>query len=218
MGLPSSHALGDEAGIPRHLEIARELVSTVKPENNSYTLHPPNGRGIYWTGDGDAKTNAVHTGCAGFVTGVLLRSHSSLPQAKPRRTNVYFAAAMQGDGLTRVTSIADVEPGDIFIFSCRNGCPASDDVEGHVAFVDVKPYRVSELLGTTKWAVTVIDSARTPHDKSDTRLAQHVTGVGRGTFYVHADSAGTPVGYSTELHPKYFATDVRPIAFGRPLY
>ncbi|MGB4913776.1 MAG: hypothetical protein WBO95_16935, partial [Candidatus Dechloromonas phosphoritropha] len=43
-------ALAVEDAIPKHLELARELVATVKPENNNYEVFGP-GRGVRWKGD-----------------------------------------------------------------------------------------------------------------------------------------------------------------------
>ena len=92
--------------------------------------------------------------CVGLVTEVLEKAQSpffkELKSKASWRKQVWgrdFVEAMnKGYGLKEIRNLNDVEPGDIFILRCAPdaGCSAQGAVaEGHVALVDVKPYKQS---------------------------------------------------------------------------
>ena len=70
--------------------------------------------------------------------------------------------------------------------------------------------------------VTVIDSADSAHDQTDTRWVpkgeKKITGVGRGTYRIYTDAEGVPVGYTNGFAAKYHDIAMRPIVISRPEY
>jgi len=224
--------------IPKHLEIARELVATVKPENNKYViLHHT---GVHWKGDLFIRENSVNTMCVGLVTAVL--EHANSPTVgkvksntqwkRELRVNNYHEAISRELGFNRIFKMSSVLPGDVFAFSCKDKCSvtdanqhATDNVQGHITFVDDKPTPKNPtpplIDGTLQWLLPVIDSSPGPHDLNDTRWRPkdepRVSGVGRGTLRIYTDLDGVPVGYTSGPNAKKLHTiQDRPIVFGRP--
>jgi hypothetical protein len=234
-GVASSNAAGEPPVVPKHLELARELLTTVKPENNNYEVYGP-GRGVRWKGDLFARENAVNTACVGFVTAVLERAGSPTPKAVASKTswkhelrvNNYYESVEKGFGLQKIGRLNDAEPGDLFLFSCKDMCANSKatDIQGHITFIDEKPIQKNStpplIDGTLQWLVTVIDSADAPHGLKDTRWSPQGepkrTGVGRGTYRVYTDMSGVPIGYTNGPNqPKLHEIKDRPIVIGRPM-
>jgi hypothetical protein len=226
------------SSIPKHLELARELVATVKPENNKYVIF--RATGVHWKGDLFTSENSVNTACAGLVTGVLEHAKSpSVDKVKSNtqwkhelRTNNYFEAISKELGFNKISKLSDVLPGDIFAFSCKDICSVTDgnenatsDIQGHVTFVDAKPTLKNPtpplIDGTLQWLLPIIDSSPGPHDMKDTRWRPkgepRVSGVGRGTIRIYTDPDGVPVGYTAGPNAKKLhIIEDRPIIFGRP--
>lgn len=230
--LPSM-ALAQDGPIPKHLELARELVASVKPENNQYVLRGPEG--VRFKGDFLTTENTVHTHCTGLVGAVLERAHSPTVQAvqantrwrKYLRVNNYDEAINNGYGFTKISRLPDARAGDIFLFRCNDGCAnsQSSDIQGHITILDAaaRPKQPTPPLieGTLQWVVTIIDSADAPHSKDDTRVVApgmpKVTGVGRGSYRIYTDLDGVPVGYTNGPNgPKFHSSAQRPINLGRP--
>jgi hypothetical protein len=227
--LMSASVFAQEAPVPKHLELARELVETVKPENNRYALTGPEG--VHWDGTWFNKERSVNTHCTGFVGAVLNKAGSNAVHLiesktywkKYLRVENYQEAFMHGYGFNRLGTINDVMPGDFFLFTCKQMCSNSfGQAQGHIMIVDVKPYKRAPtppiIEGTTQWAVVILDSADNPHDKKDTRWApdgKKRTGVGRGTMRIYTDDNGVPVGYTSGFNLKYHSIDERPIIFAR---
>lgn len=225
-----------QSTIPRHLQLARELVATVKPENNRYNfVNRPTG--VHWKGDVFRSENSVDTMCVGLVTDVLEKAES--PAFKELKSKVnwrkqvwgrdFVEAMKQGYGFSQIKKIDEVEPGDIYILRCAPdlGCSAQGaPAEGHVAFVDVKPFKQASkrpfVAGTTQWVVTLIDSDLGPHDPEDTRRtlpgAPKITGVGRGSVRIYTNDDGAQVGYSNGWGTKYIPVDRAWVFFARPKY
>lgn len=221
--------------IPKHLELARELVATVKPENNKYVIL--GNRGVHWKGDLFTSENSVNTACIGFVKAVLERANSPAIEeikSKTRWTKWlelenYYEAITKGYGFTQIFKMGDTQPGDLFMFWCNDqrscGNSQASEVQGHITIIDVKPTLKNPtppiIEGTQQWVVTIIDSADNPHSKDDTRVVPpgmpKITGVGRGTYRIYSDMNGIPVGYTSGPNgPKFFGISDRPIAIGRP--
>lgn len=223
----------DATPVPKHLELARELVATVKPENNKYVFRGPDG--VRWKGDLFTSENTANTMCTGFVGAVLERAknptikeiESKTYWKKYVRMDSYYEAVQKGYGLQKIERLDAVKPGDLYMFMCKINCNTSEGPAlGHVTIVDVKPTQKNPtpplIDGTLQWLVTVIDSADGPHGKDDTRWRPQgepkASGVGRGIFRVYTDLNGVPVGYTSGPNgPKYQDAKDRPIAFGRPL-
>lgn len=224
--------------VPKHLQLARELLETVKPENNAYNIKALPGAGdIRWKGDFMTSENSINTMCVGFVNGVLDRARSKTPKEVRNgtqwsiypRVNSYFEAVEKEIGMKHIKKMDDIEAGDIFVFSCVGGCAtdSTNSAQGHITIVDVKPTKLDTpgaplKEGTFQWKVTVIDTDDNPHGKDDTRYTApgeaKKTGIGRGSYFVYADANGVPVGYINTFRRKFFDVETRKIAFGRPQY
>jgi hypothetical protein len=226
------------SSVPKHLEIARELVATVKPENNKYVIFRHTG--VHWKGDLFTSENSVNTMCVGLVTAVMERARSpSVGKVKSNtqwtrelRVNNYHEAISRELGFNKISKMGDVFAGDIFAFSCNDACSVTDangnatsNVQGHITFVDDKPTQKNPtpplIDGTLQWLLPVIDSSPGPHDMKDTRWRPtgepRVSGVGRGTLRIYTDLDGVPVGYTNGPNAKKLHTvQDRPIVFGRP--
>ncbi len=227
----------DSEAIPKHLELARELVATVKPENNKYVVF--HHTGVRWKGDLFTSENSVNTMCVGLVTAVLERAKSpSVDKVRSNtqwkhelRVNNYHEAIYRELGFNRISKLGNVMPGDIFAFSCKDACSVTDanenatsDIQGHITFVDDKPILKNPtpplIDGTLQWLLPVIDSSPGPHGVNDTRWRPagepRVSGVGRGTLRIYTDLDGVPVGYTSGPNAKKLHTvQDRPIVFGR---
>ena len=221
------------AAPPRHLELARELVATVKPENNKYMIRGPEG--VRWKGDLFTSENSVHTMCTGFVSTVLEKAHNPTVKVieskthwkKHLRLDSYWEAFQKGYGLQKVQTIEAAKPGDLFMFWCNDGCRAREGYEayGHITIIDAISKRKEAtpplIENTMQWLVTVIDSADSPHGRQDTRWrpqGEPVTGVGRGTYRIYTDMAGVPVGFTNGPGgPQFQSVTKFPIGIGRPL-
>ena len=228
-----SSANAQDAPVPKHLELARELVATVKPENNKYVIRGPEG--VRWKGDLFASENSVNTMCTGFVGAVLdkaknstIREIESKTHWKKRlRMDSYWEALQKNIGLKKIDSLETARAGDLFMFMCNDTCTTSEGAAlGHVTIIDAyskKKDPTPPLIDNTiQWLVTVIDSADGPHGKDDTRWRPQgepkVTGVGRGTYRVYTDLDGAPLGYTNGPNVlKFHSVKERPIGIGRPL-
>jgi hypothetical protein len=219
--------------IPKHMVLARELVDTVRPENNLYNA-TPTATGIHWASDGHPE-NKVDTMCSEFVGGVLKKANNTtydMLKAYTRKTRFLhtnnFVEAVNKDILQKVQDIREVKVGDIMVFTCQQKCATAGGIpaQGHVAFVDAVPEKIvghrPVVPGTTQWKVTLIDSTDSLHDSEDTRNYRFLsrpkaTGVGRGSFTVYVDGDGKFAGYSSGWHHTYFDSSQRPLMFVRPI-
>lgn len=233
----SQVAWAAEEAVPKYLELARELVATVKPENNKYMFNGPEG--VRWKGDLFTSENSVSTACGPFVTAMferakdptidVIKSHITFfKRAKYVRQNDWYEASIHGWGLKKIETMHDVKPGDLFQFSCFDKCGTSyGDVPGHITIIDMKPKKLAQqknpiVESTEQWELTIIDSADSAHDRNDTRFVpkgeKKITGVGRGTYRIYTDASGIPVGYTNGFGTKYNAIATRPIVISRPQY
>ena len=223
----------DATAVPKHLELARELVATVKPENNKYRFIGPEG--VRWKGDLFTSENTVNTMCTGFVGAMLEKAKSPTVKEVESKTywkkyvrmDSYWEALQKGYGMQKVETIEAAKPGDLFLFMCNDSCNTSEGPAlGHITIVDVAPKRKEPtpplIENTLQWVVTVIDAADGPHGREDTRWRAQgepkATGVGRGKYRVYTDMAGIPVGYTNgPAAPKFHSAKERPIGMGRPV-
>lgn len=162
------YAVEGDITIPKHLELARELVATVKPENNKYVLRGPDG--VRWKGDLFTSENTVNAHCTGFVGAVLERAKSQTVKEvesktywkKYLRVDNYYEAVTKGYGFTQIAKLGDAKPGDVFLFRCNDQCGNSqtNDVQGHITIIDVTPTQKKPtppiIDGTLQWVVTII--------------------------------------------------------------
>lgn len=212
--------------VPPYLQLARNLVNDVAPENNSYRY---NGW-IRLKGDtfmfSEVTRPEVHTDCSGLVDALLDRTEPQVLkvfQSKhwkgyPKAAN-YYEAIAAGEGFERRASISDVEVGDIFAAKFT----AEIDT-GHVMLVDAKPklieHPVSPIIpDTQQWEIVVIDSSGS-HGKNDTRHRTDGTrqnGIGRGSVRVYTDGNGQLTGWVMTLAPRDKLRSSGDLAIGKPV-
>jgi hypothetical protein len=187
---------------------------------------------VRWKGDLFTPEYTAHTDCSGFINSLLERAGDpvirrlSLVARKGRpRSQDYFRLIDAEDGFRRIQNLADVLPGDIIAVKYLLVAEGADT--GHVMLVDTVPVRRKKdtdpiIDGTRQWEVAVIDSTRTAHGKTDTRVDKDGSkrdGVGRGVFRLYSDETGKPVGFSwsTLKSSRYFDGISKPFAIGRPV-
>lgn len=227
--------IGGVQSIPKHLQLARELVATVKPENNHYNFQGTAVGGIRWKGELFASENAVNTHCTGFVTALLIKAGSTtvrdnMPRGQRQShlaLNQYVEFVNSG-GIEQVKVIQNVQPGDLYFFQCPSGSACTttlqgDKASGHAMIVDTAPEQLATqrppiIAGTTQWRIAIIDSADQPNSRNDTRWTApgepKVSGVGRTFYRIYTDANGVATGYTHDYGLKY--TSDRSIYFARP--
>lgn len=226
----ASFAAENDGATPAYLELARHLVATIKPENTSYVL----GRLVEWDGGLFSSEPIANTDCSGFVSSVLQRSsdgtytairlHRTLAHkvTYPQAVDYYESIVNQW-GFKNIDRVSDIRPGDIVAFVYP---PGTHTDTGHVMIADQAPVEhepTSPIVeGTRQWALVILDSAKSPHWKGDTRYrdgaAEKQTGIGRGTLRLYTDAAGKIVGHSWSPGPAsaYIPVETDALAVGRP--
>lgn len=216
--------------VPKHLELARRLVDTVKPENNHYVYRGT--QGVRLAGDLFTSEDTINTMCSAFVTAMFERTkHPAIDKIKwggewvngYLRVSSFATAIEQGRGLDKLSNLKDVVPGDLFVFSCIDACATKEGASlGHVGFFDAIPEKLDEpqeplVPGTIQWKVAIVDVVDIPWTRMDTRYMQagpKGQGVGRGVFRIYTDEHGSPVGY--KAGGPYWPNSKRSILLGHP--
>jgi len=219
-------AWADGIPVPKHLDLGRTLVAALSPENTSYQ----HKGWVVWKGDLLASQYKAHTDCSGLISSLLERAESPsfirlkmvARHGRPRVED-YHSLIFRQDGFKRINVLTEVLPGDIITVKYP---PGGEDT-GHMMLVDEKPVLRKKdtkpmVEGTNQWEVTIIDSSKSPHGKSDTRQNEDGSkrgGVGRGIFRLYSNEHDEPVGYSwsTASSSDFHASTTRPIVIGRPV-
>lgn len=222
------------AASPSHLLLARFLVDTLAPEDNTYGSDPTF---VYWQGlDGQSRSQN-QSKCSSFLSTLLTRAYAadmtewmgcSSPVAQR-----YFDAISAEDGFTWIDSLSQIQPGDIIAISygCAEatcGSVGSCSSSGHVAIVSGVPRHrktpTSPVVeGTLQFDVPIIDSTSSHHGSIDTRYESENdgsddSGVGEGVMRLYLDpSDGSIAGYtwSTYSSSVYYDQGTRPLVVGR---
>lgn len=220
-GLPG---VGQAPKLPKHVDEAVKLVKGLKLDKTTYR---PAGTVVKWK-EG-TKASETHTDACGFLTALLYHAYpAKAPEffkkwlkPKPPQPEHYFQAIDKQKGFTKVTSIDDVQPGDIIAIKY----PSDAQTMGHLMLVAaaVKSHAVSDpvIAGTEQWEVPVIDSSMAGHGKADTRrLADGVyhAGLGMGSLRLYTKS-GNVSGYAWSLlgNSSFHDSKARPLVIGRAL-
>jgi hypothetical protein len=224
-------ALADDVSLPKHLELARTLVSSLAPGDTSYR----HKGWVSWKGDFLVSHNEAHTDCSGLITSLLERAESpstnrllSASFGLPPKARDYYDLIYRQDGFKRIDFLSEVKPGDIIAVKYLPGhFPPVDPGSGHVMLVDTRPIlRETDtrpiVAGTRQWEVAIIDSSKSPHGKTDTRYQEDGSkrdGVGRGIVRLYSGEKDRLVGFSrsTAGSSNYYDNSTRPIVVGRPI-
>jgi len=185
-----------------HVQLARQLVTEVTPENNNYAT-PTH---ITWRGI-DGETVSTNTSvCSTLITKLLKQAYGftnaqfttwtgeTSPEAED-----YFDAADNNRGFVRIMNIADLRVGDVFIAKYLQ---QTTDATGHIAIIAATPRLTLLSGGERRYSVDVIDSTSSYHGTSDTRhridptTGDYDEGVGLGTMRMITDDNGLLIKYS----------------------
>jgi hypothetical protein len=228
--------------VPRHLELARELLAHIQPEDNHYSL----GEAIVtFPGDLFASRYAVRADCSGFLLALFNRAQYGIASKMIFLNNFgrrhrhaaedFVLSIEQEKGFKRVLQVAAIQPGDLI---AHRMLQAEDKQQtgttGHIFLVNsaARPIaaRPPEVAGTRQYEIAVIDSNREYVGSDDTRLADpahKISGVGGGTIRLYADAeSGELVGWARTFKntSKFFSyssrfpsdTKLRVGVIGRP--
>jgi len=228
--------------IPTHLALARELVENIKPEDNRYSL---GDQFISFPGDFLSNRYAMKADCSGFLLAIFerakypTRSQMAFLDWSPKRkrhTAEDFVFSIEKEkGFRQIRTIEEVQPGDLLAHAMLN----SEDKKqtgttGHVFLINSHPTQIASrkpvVNGTRQFEVSIIDSNEEHVGGDDTRLIDpenKITGLGKGTIRLYADTNGEVVGWARTFknsnrffsYSPQFPSDakVRKAAIGRPI-
>jgi len=223
---PLRQAVAQQPASPQVREAVR-LVHNVSASTSDYqhAVGP-----VVWPGDESGKHAACHTDCSGFINALLKHTYqltdeqlSAMLQAHRPLAKHYYAAITAGHGFQAITSLQQVQPGDI-IAVCYLKSEKGENT-GHVMLLAGTPRQrpASEpvVAGTLQWEVPVIDESESGHGLHDTRhLAEggFRDGLGAGILRIYTDASGKIVGHSwSETRKSKFRSQLdRPLVIGRP--
>lgn len=214
----------EEPVSPKHLTDARALVKNLKSENTGYE-HKKREQFV-WDGD-----PVAYCDCSGLLNNLLMHSYgyskADLQKwfgvARPKAEHYYdLVVATPRKGFQQIQRLKDVRPGDLLVVKYAE--LSSDRSTGHVMLVDAAPVEMQptapEVDGAVKqWSVSIIDSSRSGHGKTDTRNAngEKNGGVGRGLLRLYTDARGEVIAYtwSPESRRTVYPRDTHPLVIGR---
>ncbi len=186
-----------------HVGWAEILVANLSPDKNDYASSPTY---IYWAGINGASSYENRTQCSSFVTRVLKQAYSWsdtdfrawFGSNSPTAARYHDAIAVQ-NGFGLIRKIGDIKSGDIIAIKYSDDSTST----GHAMIVKspaTKRTRTLPLVnGTLQYEIEVIDSSKSGHGKSDTRLMEDGSwdqGAGIGKLRLYANSNGIVIGYS----------------------
>ncbi len=206
--LCSAVATAQEA-VPKHLELAREIVANVKSENNKYSIPNPY---IKTPSDLFSSGYEVHTDCIGFVSDVIRRSGiTSTPRTQKFKNRYsildYLDSIKSGYMWDKVANINDLKPGDVLIWGYLKA-DSRHLGNGHTVFVDSAPVQIAKsyVPGLVQWEFNLLDSNPGATSSDDTRYVKGanakksdsgvgpLNGAGRGRMRLFTDANGVVKG------------------------
>jgi hypothetical protein len=227
--------------IPKHLELARELLQHVPKESNRYT-HTDQ---ISFPSDVFSRGYSMNADCSGLVYSLLGRARSeSLAQMiktvgnKKRPLSEDFALSILKErGFQRITRIQDVRPGDIFAWEWVSFLDnKTTGNTGHTMVIDSIPIKIkprSPFIAQTEqfelWVIDSSDGIWSPDDTRNISKDEKLQGLGRGRFRVYVSAEGSVVGCAKNFKEAKFASlveEFKPLSqnkarvgfIGRPIY
>jgi hypothetical protein len=209
---------------PKYLQVAREVVENVKPENNQYSNNP---RYIRFPGDLFSSGYRVNTDCTGFIEASFERAGQPLPKFSTRMFRDKYSivdwvdGVNRGESFTKLERIQDLKAGDLILWKYLPKYQQEKPTlvwNGHIVMVNAAPVKLEpkhpKVPGLTQWSVQVLDSTPGAVSPDDTRYARGTsvaqadaaqsevpklkaaTGAGRGKYHVYTDSEGVIKGVS----------------------
>jgi len=219
--------------VPKHLQLARELIENIKPENNKYD---PQGY-IAWKGDVFSSDYKVRAECGQFVGYMLDKGGShAYSQLKSKtfwrrdpRSDNWYESVVKGYGFSNILDIREAKPGDVAVELYNKQIPlkVGGYAIGHVMLIDSIEQMEPDapiVENTLQWKVVILDSTENPHGPTDTRFVpkdsgrDQVTGAGRGPIRIYTDSDGHVVGRAWSENPRtYHSIAEYPFVIGHPI-
>lgn len=204
--------------IPRHLDLARELVQNVPKENNRYT-HTDQ---ISFPSDVFSRGYSMNADCSGLVYSLLGRARSEslglmikTVGSKKRPLSEDFALSiLKEKGFERIKHIKNVRPGDIFAWEWDNFLDnKATGNTGHTMMIDSVPKKIKPrnpiIPNTEQFELWVIDSSEAIWGPDDTRNIgkdEKLQGIGRGRFRVYVTTDGAIAGFARNFKEAKFAS------------
>jgi hypothetical protein len=193
-------------GSPALLAEARRELAAMRASAYTHHTHVDEARGTF---DYD---------CSGFLDYALRRADpaafAELVHATVRRPLakhvVAFLEAGGGPTWHRIARARDLVAGDVIAW--RKPADVVTRNTGHVLIVRGKPIADPAYPGAL--IVPIIDSTAVTHGTSDSRRADHATGLGQGEVILVLDSTGAPIGYRWSRGRKAHVHPTR-VALGR---
>jgi hypothetical protein len=194
---------------PKHLRAALDLVEHLSMKETTYNHGKP-----------DVQFTAPcrsHADCSGFLDALLQHSYGCTPKqfedwfGRERPTaDQYHDAITKQKAFSQIADFRQVVPGDVLAVKYAH---PKEKSTGHVMLVAGAPKRIEATdpvrPKTEQWAVTIIDSARSGHGKTDTRHGlgeggKDHDGLGKGELRIYTDGDGKIVGYTWSVNGKEF--------------
>lgn len=210
--------------IPQHLAVAQTLVDSIDSNDNLYAHQ---GCFIKWKGENGATKYENRSDCSDFLALLIEHTYRTTPQQIKQWTgqqrpyaNAWHDAIVAHKGFTQITRLEDAQPGDVIAIKFPPDMPDT----GHIMMFASNPQPMTStdpiVADTNQWKVTIIDSTRSPHGKTDTRMVPGKTGlsgVGRGVVRIYTHLDGTIAGYawSENAKSKFDAEEIRNLVIGR---
>lgn len=206
-----SYAADAVPELPRHLLIARELAENIKPANNHYSLGV---QSISFPGDVFSSDYVMRADCSGLLLALIERAHYPVrtqlaflnwtPSRKRPVAEDFVFSIETGKGFQQIIDVRLIRPGDVLAHAMLNASDKSQTgTTGHVMLVDSEAKKIEPrnplVAGTEQYEVAIIDSNIEYLGSDDTRLADpsnKITGLGRGTIRLYADTDGALVGWA----------------------
>jgi hypothetical protein len=193
-------------GSPALLAEARRELTAMRASSYTHHTHVDESRGTF---DYD---------CSGFLDYALRRADpaafAELVHATVRRPLakhvVAFLEAGGGPTWHRLDLARDLAPGDVIAW--RKPAEVTTRNTGHVLIARGRPIADPAYPGAL--IVPIIDSTAVSHGTSDSRRADHATGLGQGEIILVLDAAGAPIGYRWSRGRKAHVRTTR-VALGR---
>lgn len=209
-----------EEAIPKHLQVARDIVKNVKPENNAYSNKP---RYIRFPGDLFTSEYTVRTDCTGFTEAILDKAYGFTPTFSTKKFDRIYSIIDWVDGVDRgetfdkIERVQDLKPGDFvlwkYIVFPTDAFSVAWGHNGHILTVNsvprrIEPQRKPYMEGAIQWEIEILDSSTGAASPDDTRASANnitvdsngnkvkrkVTGAGKGRRYIYTNAEGKILG------------------------
>lgn len=189
-----------------HVSWAEILIANLSPDKNEYGSSPTY---IYWASVNGATSYENRTQCSSFVTRLLKQAYNWsdndfsawFGSISPTAATYHDAIAAQ-NSFSLIQNINDIQSGDIIAVKYTDDPTSTGHVMIAKSTATLRTSTLPTVNSTLQYTIDVIDSSKSGHGTTDTRLMADGTwdtGAGMGKLRLYADSNGTVVGYSWSI-------------------